>query len=85
MMRRETLLILGHGVKGQGQLWYFVYKNLWARYRLQFYSDHLNFTWALLMMREGTLLIWGHAVKGHCQLWHFVYKTLCARHRLQFN
>ena len=41
-MRRGTLLILGYGVKGQGHLWYFVYKNLLARYRLQFYSDHLQ-------------------------------------------
>ena len=31
MMRGETLLILGHGVKGQGQLWYSVYKTLWTR------------------------------------------------------
>ena len=31
MMRGGTLLILGHGVKGQGQLWHSVYKTLWAR------------------------------------------------------
>ena len=30
MMRRGILLILGHGVKGQGQLWYSVYKTLWS-------------------------------------------------------
>ena len=36
MMRGGTLLILGHGVKGQGQLWHSLYKTLWARYRLQF-------------------------------------------------
>ena len=30
MMRGETLLILGHGVKGQGQLWHSVYKTLWT-------------------------------------------------------
>ena len=31
MMRGGTLLILGHRVKGQGQLWHFVYNTLWAR------------------------------------------------------
>ena len=31
MMRGGTLLILGHGVKGQGQLWHSVYKTLWTR------------------------------------------------------
>ena len=31
MMRGGTLLILGHGVKDQGQLWHSVYKTLWAR------------------------------------------------------
>ena len=36
MMREGTLLIFGHGVKGQGQLWHSVYKTLWAGYRLQF-------------------------------------------------
>ena len=29
MMIEGTLLILGHGVKGQGQLWHSVYKTLW--------------------------------------------------------
>ena len=32
MMRGGTLLILGHGVKGQGQLWHSVYNALWAQY-----------------------------------------------------
>ena len=36
MMRGGTLLILGHGFKGQGQLWHSVYNALWAQYRLQF-------------------------------------------------
>ena len=36
MMRGGTLLILGYGVKGQGQLWHSVHKTLWTRYRLQF-------------------------------------------------
>ena len=31
MIRGGTLLILGHRVKGQGQLWRSVYKTLWAR------------------------------------------------------
>ena len=36
MMRGGTLLTLGHGVKGQGQLWHSVYKPLWARLRQVF-------------------------------------------------
>ena len=42
VMRGGTLLILGHGVKGQGQLWHSVYKALWAQYRLQFMSIHFQ-------------------------------------------
>ena len=34
MMRGGTLLILGHGVKGQGQFALSVYKDVLARYRL---------------------------------------------------
>ena len=36
IIRGGTLMILDHGVKGQGQLWHSVYKILWTRYRLQF-------------------------------------------------
>ena len=32
MMRGGTLLILGHGVKGQGQLLHSAYETLWAQY-----------------------------------------------------
>ena len=35
MMRGGTLFILGHGIKGQSQLWHSLYKTLWTRYRLQ--------------------------------------------------
>ena len=42
MMRGGTLLIFGHGVKGQGQLWHSVYKTLWTRYRLQFLPNHFQ-------------------------------------------
>ena len=42
MMRGGTLLILGHGVKGQGQLWHSMYKTLWAQYRLQFLPNHFQ-------------------------------------------
>ena len=41
-MRGGTLLILGHGVKGQSQLWHFVYKTLWTGYRLQFLPNHFQ-------------------------------------------
>ena len=42
MMRVGTLLIWGHRVKGQGQLWHSVYKTLWTRYRLQFLPNHFQ-------------------------------------------
>ena len=35
-------MILGHGVKGQGQLWHSVYKTLWAGYRLHFLINHVQ-------------------------------------------
>ena len=41
-MRGETLLILGHWIKDQCQLWHSVYKTLWARYRLQFLPNHFQ-------------------------------------------
>ena len=31
MIRGGTILIWGHGVKGQGQLWHSVYKTLWTQ------------------------------------------------------
>ena len=42
MMRGGTLLILGQGVNGQGQIWHSVYKTLLAGYRLQFKSNHFQ-------------------------------------------
>ena len=36
VMRGGTLLIMGHGIKGQGQLWHSVYMTLQSWYRLQF-------------------------------------------------
>ena len=42
MMRGGILLILGHGVKGPGQLWHSVYKTLWTQYRLQFLPNHFQ-------------------------------------------
>ena len=50
MMRGGTLLIWCQGVKSQGQLWYSVYKTLWAQYRLQFLPNyfqtlHVDYGW----------------------------------------
>ena len=42
VIRGGTLLILGHGVKGQGQIWHSVYKTVWAQYILPLYSDHFQ-------------------------------------------
>ena len=44
VMRGGTLLILGHGVKGQGQLCHSAYETLWARYRLQILPYHFQTT-----------------------------------------
>ena len=64
MMRGGTLLILGHGVKGQGQLW-----NLVGTIATTVFAQSLsNFTCKLWMMRGGTVLILGHGIKGQGQL-----------------
>ena len=73
MMRGGTLLILGHGVKGQGQLWHSVHKNLVDMIATTVFAQSLsNFTCAFTMMRGGLLLILGHGVKGQGQLWDYV-------------
>ena len=57
--RGWTLLILDHGVKGQGHFWHSEYKTLWAGYRLQFLHDRFQTPHLLWMMRGGTLVING--------------------------
>ena len=42
MMRGGNLLIWGHRVKGQCQLWHSVYKTLWTQYKLQFLPNHFQ-------------------------------------------
>ena len=42
MMKGGSLWILGHGVKGQGQLWHSVYKTLRAQSRLQYLPNHFQ-------------------------------------------
>ena len=64
MMRRGTLLILGHGVRGQGHLWYSVYKpcghdTVCSVSPITFKLTLSNLTCKLCMMRRGTLLIFG--------------------------
>ena len=75
MMRGGNLLILGHGVKGQGQVWHSENKTLWAEYRLQFLSDlfqtsHVSWGW----WEEESYLFWvmGSKVKVN-------FGTLCIR------
>ena len=41
-MREGTLLILGYGIKGQGQLWHSVYNTLWTGYRQLFLPNHFQ-------------------------------------------
>ena len=68
MMRRETLLILGH--PGTGQLCNSACKTFWARSRPQFLPDHYQFACKLFMMRGETLFILGHRVNCRGQIWH---------------
>ena len=84
MMRGGTLLIFGHGVKGQGQLWHYVYDLVDTIQTTVFAQSLSNFTCKLSMMRGGTLLIMGHGIKGQGQIWHSVYMTLWSWYRLQF-
>ena len=42
LMRGGTLLILGHGVRGQGQIWQSIFKTLWTSYTLQFLLNHFH-------------------------------------------
>ena len=64
MMRGGTVLILGHGVKGQVQLWRSVYKALLVQNRLQFMSNHFQTS----IIRGETLMILGHRVIGQGHL-----------------
>ena len=52
-----TLLILGHGVKGQGQILHSACETLWARYRLQFLpicfiTSHVHVSCWLLVITD---------------------------------
>ena len=63
MMRRGILLILGHGVKGQGQVWH-SYDLVDTTQTTVFAQSLSNFTCKLWMMRGGYFLILGQGVKG---------------------
>ena len=72
MMRKGTLLILGHRVKGQGQLWHSVYKTLWTWYILQFLSNHFQeeepyWFWVTGSKVKVNSPFPGHGVKGQGQ------------------
>ena len=80
MMRRGTLLILGHGIKGQGHLLF------GTRVKILVFTIQTtglvrslsNFTCKLWMMRRETVLILGHGVKGQGHLRYSVYEKLWA-------
>ena len=75
MMRGGTLLILGHGIKGQGQLCHCV-QDLAGRIQPPDFALSLsNFICALWIMRGRTVLILGHGSKVKVN-----YGTLCIRH-----
>ena len=85
MMRGRTRLILGHGVKGQGQLYMCQQRSTLALCIENFVGtiqttvlvqSLSNITCKLWMMRGRTLLIFGHGFKGQGQLWHSAFETL---------
>ena len=85
MMRGGTLLILGLGVKGQGQLWHSVYKTLWARYRLQFLPNHFQHSHASCgWWEEEPYWFWIARSKVKVNFNTLKYKTLWVRYRQQF-
>ena len=80
MTRGGTLLILGHGVKGQGQLWHFVCKTLWARYRLQFLPNHFQTSHASYWWwEEEPYWFWVAGSKVKVNFNTLLYKTLWAQ------
>ena len=82
MMRGGTLLILGHWVKGQGQIKQSVLTAFWTQYRLQFFAQSPSKSTCELfndMMTGRSLLILGHEVKGKGLHGHSVYKDLWAQ------
>ena len=62
MIRGGTLLILGHGVKGQGQLYHCVLDLVDTIQTTVFVQSFSNFTGKLWMITGGTILILGHGV-----------------------
>ena len=56
-------MILGHGIKGQVQLWHSACKTLRAQYKLVSAQSPSYMTCKLLIMRGETLLILSHWVK----------------------
>ena len=84
MMRRGTLLIWGHRVKGEGQIWHSVYQTLCTRYRLQFLPNHFQTSHVSCGWWEEEpywFLVTGSKVKVN---FGTMYKTLWTRYRLQF-
>ena len=82
MMRGEILSILGHGVKGQGQLLLCV-QDLVGRIQTTVFTQSIsNFTCKVWMMRGGSHWFW---VTGSKVNFGSVYKTLWAGYRLQFS
>ena len=62
--RRGTVLILVHGVKGRGQLWYFFVWNLVGTIQTTVLVKSLsNFICKFLTMRRGTVSILGNRIK----------------------
>ena len=69
-MRGVTLLILGHRVKGQSQIWHSMYKTLWTEYRLQF---------------ESNLFQTSHVSCGWWEEWPYWYLVMGSKVKVNFG
>ena len=84
MMRGGTLLIWGHRVKGQGQLWHSVYKTLWTWYRLQVLPNHFQ-TYRLQVLPNHFQTYRLHVLPNHFQTYRLqVLPNHFQTYRLQF-
>ena len=80
MMRGETLLILGHGIKGQGQLGTLCIKT--CGHNTDYSFCPITFKLHMYIVHDERINtidfgLWGTVM-------HSVYKTLWAQYRLQF-
>ena len=70
IMRRGSLLILGHEVKGQGQLWHSVHETCWQDTDYRFCPSTVKLHMPVVDNERGNPIDFG--LNGQGQLWHCV-------------